>query len=211
MESQPLVAGEFRDGQRQQWDKGAEGWRKWSGLIDGAASEVSQRMVELAGVEPGGRVLMSPRGTATEAHGGGAAGGEGRVVATDISAEMLAFGRERAARPGSRTSSSSSRRRPAWISRPRASMRRYRAWGSSLSPRGRPRPRGYVFLVPGSRMAISSWGPPERVPFIAVPMGTAMRRSGSIRPRRGRPARSRARHRRRWGAARGRRVLRRRG
>ena len=31
------------------------------------------------------------------------------------------------------------------------------------------------FLVPGSRMVISSWGPPERVPFIAVPMGTAMR------------------------------------
>src|ERR671922_204048 len=34
MESQAVDAAEFRDGQRQQWKKGAEGWRKRSQFID---------------------------------------------------------------------------------------------------------------------------------------------------------------------------------
>jgi hypothetical protein len=36
-------------------------------------------------------------------------------------------------------------------------------------------------------MVISSWGPPERVPFIAVPMATAMRTLGVDPPRPGTP------------------------
>jgi hypothetical protein len=32
------------------------------------------------------------------------------------------------------------------------------------------------FLEPGTRMAISSWGPPDRVPFMAIPMRVAMER-----------------------------------
>ena len=43
------------------------------------------------------------------------------------------------------------------------------------------------FLVPGSRMVISSWGPPERVPFIALPMVTAMRTLGVDPPPPGTP------------------------
>jgi SAM-dependent methyltransferase len=31
------------------------------------------------------------------------------------------------------------------------------------------------FLKPGARMAISSWGPPERVPFMSLPMAVAMK------------------------------------
>src|SRR6185503_11253509 len=43
------------------------------------------------------------------------------------------------------------------------------------------------FLVPGSRMAISSWGPPERVPYIGVPMGVAIRALGMAPPPLGTP------------------------
>jgi len=57
MESQAVDAVEFRDGQRDQWNSAATGWRRWSELIDGAASGISERLVELAGVEPGSRVL----------------------------------------------------------------------------------------------------------------------------------------------------------
>src|ERR671925_2106495 len=101
MESQAVGAAEFRDGQRQQWKKGAEGWRKRSQFIDEATALVSERMVELAGVEPGSRVLDVAAGygepSLTAAR---KAGPEGGVVAADISAEMLAFGRERAAAAG---------------------------------------------------------------------------------------------------------------
>ena len=48
MESQPIHAVEFRDGQRQQWKKGAEGWRKRSDFLDATTGHVSKRMVELA-------------------------------------------------------------------------------------------------------------------------------------------------------------------
>src|SRR5712691_3218635 len=101
MEAKKLDAVEFRDGQRQHWDSAAAGWRKWSELIDGAASVISERLVEMAGVEPGSRVLDVAAGygepSLTAAR---AAGPEGSVVASDISPEMIAFGRERAAAAG---------------------------------------------------------------------------------------------------------------
>ncbi|HET9471654.1 MAG TPA: hypothetical protein VFO24_11170, partial [Usitatibacter sp.] len=48
-------------------------------------------------------------------------------------------------------------------------------WGIIFDPDGEGaarRVRG--FLKAGASMAISSWGRPERVPFIALPMGTVM-------------------------------------
>src|SRR6266508_4950698 len=101
MEGKTLDAGEFRDGQRQQWDGAATGWRKWSELIDSAGGHISERLVELAGVEPGSRVLDIAAGYGEPALSAAkAAGPEGSVVASDISAEMLAYGRERAAAAG---------------------------------------------------------------------------------------------------------------
>ena len=101
MDLQTGDAVEFRDGQRQQWKKGAEGWRKRSDLIDSATAPVSKRMVELARVEPGSRVLDVAAGYGEPSLTAAAvAGAEGKVVATDISPEMLAYGRERAAAAG---------------------------------------------------------------------------------------------------------------
>src|SRR5256714_4309069 len=101
MESKAVDPVEFRTTQQQQWDSAATGWRKWSELIERAASGVSERLVELAGVEPGSRVLDVAAGygepSLTAAR---AAGPQGSVVATDISTEMIAFGRERAAAAG---------------------------------------------------------------------------------------------------------------
>jgi SAM-dependent methyltransferase len=178
METKSVDAGEFRDGQRQQWNRAATGWRKWSELIDESASAISERLVELAGVGPGSRVLDVAAGygepslTAARRTGPG-----GEVVATDISAEMIAFGRERAAAAGLENiefveSDAASLRFPegsfdAALSR----------WGIIFEPDGEAAAaRIRSFLKPGARMAISSWGPPDRVPMLAIPMGTAMQR-----------------------------------
>ena len=178
MESTSLDAGQFRDGQRQQWNSAATGWRKWSELIDESASGISQRLVELAGVAPGSRVLDVAAGygepslTAAKA-----AGPEGSVTATDISAEMLGFGRERAAAAGLGNiefieSDAAGLEFPAGSFD--AALSR---WGIIFEPDGEAaaaRVRG--FLAPGARMAISSWGPPDRVPFLGIPAKTAMQR-----------------------------------
>src|SRR4051812_9310641 len=178
MEANSIDPGEFRSGQREQWNTAATGWRKWNDLIDRAASGISDRLVELAGVEPGARVLDVAAGygepSLTAAR---AVGSDGTVVATDISAGMLAYGRERAAAAGLDNiefveSDAASLEFPegsfdAALSR----------WGIIFDPDGEGaagRVRG--LLKSGSRIAISSWGAPDRVPFLGIPMGTAMRR-----------------------------------
>ena len=176
MEAKQIDPVEFRGKQREQWNVAAGGWRKWSELIDSAASQISTRLVELAGVEPGSRVLDVAAGYGEPSLSAARAAGDGgSVVATDISAEMLAFGRERAGAAGldniefveSDVMSLDFREGDfdAALSR----------WGIIFEPDGEgaaARVRG--FLKPGSRMAISSWGPPDRTPFLGVPMRTAM-------------------------------------
>jgi SAM-dependent methyltransferase len=169
---------EFRGTQRQHWDSAASGWRKWSELIDGAASGISERLVELAGVESGSRVLDVAAGygepSLTAAR---AAGPEGSVTATDISAEMIAFGRERATAAGLDNlefveSDAASLEFPE--SSFDAALSR---WGIIFEPDGEAAAaRVLGFLESGARMAISSWGPPDRVPFLGIPMRTAMER-----------------------------------
>jgi enediyne biosynthesis protein CalE5 len=175
-EANKLDPAEFRDGQRQQWDSAATGWRKWSELIDTAAGKISERLAELAGVGAGSRVLDVAAGYGEPAlTAARRAGPEGSVVATDISAEMLAYGRERAASAGLENiefveSDAVSLEFPegafdAALSR----------WGIIFEPDGEAAAahvRG--MLKPGGRFAISSWGEPDRVPFLAVPMRTAM-------------------------------------
>jgi SAM-dependent methyltransferase len=189
MESKTVDAVEFRDGQQQQWNRAATGWRRWSELIDGAASGISERLVELAGVEPGSRVLDVAAGygepSLTAAR---VVGPEGAVLATDISAEMIAFGRERAAATGLENiefvqSDAASLDFPAASFN--AALSR---WGIIFEPDAEAAAaRIRSFLEPGGRMAISSWGSPDRVPFLAIPMRTAMQRLGVPPPPPGTP------------------------
>jgi enediyne biosynthesis protein CalE5 len=167
----------FRDTQREQWDVAAPGWKKWSGWWDAHVASVSERLVELAGIEPGNRVLDVAAGYGEPAlTAARKAGADGAVVATDISAEMLSYGRERAAAAGFDNvefmqSDASALDFPAESFDAAVSR-----WGIIFEPDGEgaaARVRG--FLKPGSRMAISSWGTPERVPMIARPMQTAIR------------------------------------
>jgi SAM-dependent methyltransferase len=171
-------AGEFRSGQRRQWNTAASGWKKWSPLFDKGAGPVSERLVELAGVGPGDRVLDVAAGYGEPAlTAARRVGPEGEVVATDIAAEMLAFGRERAAAAGFEN--------VRFIETDGASLgfpaesfdAALSRWGIIFEPEPEAtaaRIRG--FLKPGARMAIASWGSIENVPMFALTMGTLIRR-----------------------------------
>ena len=169
---------EFRTGQRMQWNTAAGAWKKWAPLIDKAAGAVSERLVELARIGPGQRVLDVAAGYGEPALAAAKrVGPEGEVVATDIAAEMLAFGRERAAAAGLQNvrfieTDAASLDFPAGSFD--AALSR---WGIIFEPEPEAtaaRIRG--FLKPGARMAIASWGPIDRVPQFAMTFAIVMKR-----------------------------------
>jgi SAM-dependent methyltransferase len=178
MESKAIDPVEFREAQHRHWDSAAVGWMDWSAFNDRADRHISERLVELAGVQPGSRVLDVAAGYGEPAlTAARKAGPKGSVVATDISAEMLTFGRERAAAAGlgnvefMESDASSLDFPPASFD---AAVSR---WGIIFEPDAEAaarRIRG--FLKPGARMAISSWGEPDQVPFLSIPMRTTMER-----------------------------------
>jgi SAM-dependent methyltransferase len=87
--------------QKRDWDAAAEGWKKWWPVFEKAAQHVSDRLVELAGVKTGDRVLDIATGIGEPAvTAARSVGASGRVLATDQSGEMLAIARERAAALG---------------------------------------------------------------------------------------------------------------
>jgi ubiquinone/menaquinone biosynthesis C-methylase UbiE len=86
-----------KEHQRDQWDSVALGWKKWWPTIENGAQHVSERMITLAAIAPGHRVLDLATGIGEPAVlAASRVGPAGRVVATDLSSRMLDIARERA-------------------------------------------------------------------------------------------------------------------
>lgn len=88
---------EYKAEQCRGWDLVAVGWSQWWATFERGGQPVSDRMVELAEIQPGQRVLDvgtgigEPAVTAARRVGAG-----GRVVATDLSPQMIAIAHQRA-------------------------------------------------------------------------------------------------------------------
>lgn len=84
-------------GQEKDWDSVAMGWQKWWKIFENGGQKVSDKLVELAGIKTGQRVLDIATGIGEPAITAcRKVGDSGYVLATDISPEMLAIGRKRA-------------------------------------------------------------------------------------------------------------------
>ncbi|MDO8434096.1 MAG: methyltransferase domain-containing protein [Candidatus Binatus sp.] len=159
-----------RGEQREFWNKAAPGWKVMWTSLDSAGQPVSDRLVELARIKPGDRVLDIATGSGepgiTAARKVGASG---LVIATDQSPAMLDLARERAAALGLRnirfveTGAESldieERNFDAAICR----------WGLMFVPGLDAVPRRVAQLLkPGATFATSVWGPPAKVPLIST-------------------------------------------
>ena len=178
MDAKSIDAAEFRDAQRDQWNAAAVGWNEWSSYTDDQAGHICERLVEMAGINEGDRVLDVAAGygepSLTAAR---KTGPDGSVIATDISAEMVNFGRQRAAALGVENIEFMQSDAHSLDFQAESFDAAVSRWGIIFDPDGEgaaAKVRG--FLKPGSRFAIASWGPPERVPFLAIAMKTAMER-----------------------------------
>ena len=99
---------QFKTEQRQRWDSVAEGWKEWWQTVEVAAQKVSDRLVELAEIKPGQKVLDIATGigepaiTAARklAGYGNNIDDTAYVLATDVSTQMLTIAKQRAATLG---------------------------------------------------------------------------------------------------------------
>ena len=93
-------ADEIRDGQRAAWDGLSAGWEKWDAVIMDQMAPVSAAMIEALGIADGQQHLDVAAGTGEPGLSIAARSPHGRVVLTDLSAEMLDVASRRAAAQG---------------------------------------------------------------------------------------------------------------
>src|SRR5690349_4288246 len=156
--------------QRESWDAASAGWEKWWSTFEKAAQHVSDRLVALAHLKPGARVLDIATGTGEPAiTAARAVGPSGRVLAVDHSAGMLAAARRRAAslalsnieyREGDAESLAIAERGfDAVLCR----------WGLMFVPDLNPTARRiHDLLKPGGWLATAVWDTGDKVPMITI-------------------------------------------
>ena len=92
---------EIKNRERNAWASVADGWQRRDALLRKGAAPVTERMLELAGITTGSQVLDIASGTGEPAISAAQlAGATGKVIGTDLTDEMLAYARSKAAVAG---------------------------------------------------------------------------------------------------------------
>jgi ubiquinone/menaquinone biosynthesis C-methylase UbiE len=158
--------------QKEQWGRAAAGWKKHDERLTAQTAPVSQKLLELAGVAPSRRVLDVACGTGEPAiPAAKAVGAAGYVLATDMAPEMIEVAREKAKAEGLTNIEFRLVDGEAIDVPPESFDAVTCRWGMMFMPE----PLKFLHqarqaLKPDGRIAITVWGPPERNPFIALPM-----------------------------------------
>ena len=174
---------------RKTWELAASGWAKWESVLAARLSDVTETLVDMAGVGPGMRVLDLACGAGSQSiHAAKRVGPNGSVVACDISATMLEHVRQNADRAGvdNIVTLESAAEDIAETQIP---------FDASISRLGLmlfPSPRGAVqavqrVLKPGARFAALVFTTPSGNPFMARPMAILLRHAGKAPPAPGQP------------------------
>ena len=170
--------------QRAAWDDSAEGWKRWWPTFERAAQAVNDRLVELAAVRAGNRVLDIATGSGEPAlTAARIVGPSGRVVAVDMSPGMLAIAHERIDAAGLRNveiieSDAESLKLDA-SSFDSVLCR----WGLMFMPDLDGVIRAmHRALKPGGRFATAVWSVADKVPFCGLARDAIRRITGIVPP-----------------------------
>lgn len=182
---------EFKMSQRQSWDSVAGGWQKWWKTIENGAQKVSDKLVELAEIREGQRILDIATGIGEPAiTAGKIVGQKGHVTATDLSSEMLAIGEERARSLGLQdimefVQSDAENLKLGTDEKFDAIICR---WGLMFLPNlDIALSNIRRLLVSGGNLAAAVWSEPSKVPFINLSIDTARKYLHTSFPGRGDP------------------------
>jgi SAM-dependent methyltransferase len=167
----------YKEIQRRDWSAAAAGWRQWWPKIQEGLGPVSERLIALADVKPGDRVLDiatgigEPAVTAARRVAPG-----GHVVATDIAPGMLEIARERAKELGlDNIEFRETDAEELDLPTEQFDVVLSRFGLMFLPDLGAALERIHAVLGPGGRLAAAVWGPPERAPLVAIPLQTVAR------------------------------------
>jgi len=85
-------ANAFKETTREQWDSAAEAWHRWGPLLNRWLGPATERMLDVAGVTTGSRVLDVAAGAGEQTMAAARrVGASGQVTATDLSPRILEY------------------------------------------------------------------------------------------------------------------------
>jgi ubiquinone/menaquinone biosynthesis C-methylase UbiE len=166
-----------RDVAREEWQAVARGWRHWEPMLQSFTWPMALRMAAVAEIGPGQRVLDVGCGIGDPTlQVGVLVGPHGRVVGIDVAEGMIATARERAAALGlAHVEFETGDVRTMPLARDAFDVVIARWSVIYLEDVVRVLGRLRDALVPGGRIAVSAWAPPEDNPWIGVPLGALAR------------------------------------
>lgn len=170
--------------QKAAWNDTAEGWKRWWPTFERAAQIVNDRLVELAGVRAGSRVLDIATGSGEPAlTAARAVGQSGRVVAVDMSPEMLAIARERIDAAGLRNVELVESDAEALKLDANSFDAALCRWGLMFMPDLDGLVRGlHRALKPDGRFATAVWSVADKVPMCGLARDAIRRITGIVPP-----------------------------
>jgi SAM-dependent methyltransferase len=96
-------AEKYKQSTREQWQAAAEAWHRWNPLLEEWLGPATQRMLDLAGISRGDRVLDVAAGAGGQSIAAAVrVGPSGHVLATDIAPRILEYAVAEAERAGLR-------------------------------------------------------------------------------------------------------------
>ncbi len=184
-----MAGDDVRTELRRTWESAAPGWAKWEGAFAEGLANATDTMLDMAGVDPGMHVLDLACGAGSQTlRTAERVGPQGRVLASDLSASMLACVREAASRLGFgniETLECAAEDLP-------ESAGLFDAAISRLGLMHFPDPRQALIAVrrvlrPKARLAVLVFTTPSGNPFMAEPMQILLRHAGKAPPAAGKP------------------------
>lgn len=171
------------------WSSVAPGWRTHDAFLVQASTPVTQRMLQLAGLRAGSRVLDIAGGTGEPAiPAARMVSPGGFVIATDFAEDMLTVAREKAARAG--VNNVEFRRVDGEaLEFPDASFDAVTLrFGIMFMPEPETCLRGvHRVLRPGGRAAVATWAAPERNGWASIAAGILSKLANVPAPKPGAP------------------------
>lgn len=182
-------AAQYKNAQREQWNKDGAAWRRWNPTLDRWYGAATRRMLDLARIQPGQRILDVAAGAGEPAVSAAErAGPGGYVLATDISEGIVELARQVARERGLQQIETRAMDGEQ-MDLPDAS---FDAVLCRLGLMYMPHPVTALaewrrVLKPGGRVAVVVFSTPERNPWGAMPASIIRRRAQLPPPAAGLP------------------------